>query len=65
MQKVANEIRVGKQTGFIQHLIAAGKTPEQIKSAHAKYVELDKRREARVQANFEGISKAILDPVTA
>lgn len=58
--KVASEVRTTKQIGFCQHMLAAGKSQERVKAAHAKYTELDGKREARIQQNYEGIRAAVL-----
>lgn len=56
-EQVATAVHREKQAGFIVHCKdALGMNDEQIKAAHAKYLEQDGKRTAR----YEGVRAAIL-----
>lgn len=56
VEKIAQEIRVHKQMGFLAHLSAQGVKEAGIREMHAAYIPLDKRREDK----YNGLRAVIL-----
>lgn len=56
IEKFAEDIRAAKQQGFIAQMAGRGKSANEIRSLHGRYVELDRKREEK----YEGVRRAIL-----
>ena len=56
IEEFADEIRVAKQAGFMAQMSGRGKSASEVRRLHARYVELDTKREEK----YEGVRKAIL-----